>query len=248
MKNNEIKQLKDKSAMYCKMVLDYSQGKIYKIEPTCPHEEWEVYIGSTSIPRLCNRLTQHKAQYKLFNDDKITKKSSSCYLFDKYGVENCQIFLIENVNAKTKDELRAREHFYITNTKCVNANIPLPLQGVKCDSMSEWRKIHYVAYKEKKLAHQKQYNMENASKISEQQREYRNRDGNKEKAAEYYKHYYANKKKEMAEQQNKYRQSIERVQCPCGGKYRLAISEHLRSIRHQKYEQQQTNKEMGQII
>ena len=221
------------------MVVDYSQGKIYKIEPICSHDEGDVYIGSTSIPRLCNRFSQHKSNYKQFKNQKVNARTMSYELFDKYGLENCQIFLIENVNAKTKDELRAREHFHITNTICVNKNIPLPLQDVKCESMSEWRKIHYIAYKDKKLEHQKQYNKNNSIKISAKQKEYR--DNHKEKSIEYHKDYYVSKKDEMAEQQKQYRQSKERVQCPCGGYYKFK-KDHFTSAKHQKYEQQQTEK------
>ncbi len=45
-------------------------------------------------------------------------------LFEKYGVENCKIILLENVNALTKDELRAIEGNYIRNMNCVNKYIP----------------------------------------------------------------------------------------------------------------------------
>ena len=41
-------------------------------------------------------------------------------IFDKYGSHNCQIYLVETVNAKSKDELHAREGYHIRNTKCLN--------------------------------------------------------------------------------------------------------------------------------
>ena len=41
-------------------------------------------------------------------------------LFGKYGDDNCSIYLLESVNANSKDELHAREGFHIKNTKCVN--------------------------------------------------------------------------------------------------------------------------------
>jgi hypothetical protein len=46
-------------------------------------------------------------------------------LFSKYGINNCEIILLENVNATSKDELHAREAFYIKSMKCVNKSIPL---------------------------------------------------------------------------------------------------------------------------
>lgn len=45
-------------------------------------------------------------------------------LFDKYGVENCEIVLLESVNCNSKEELLARERWFIENNKCVNKYIP----------------------------------------------------------------------------------------------------------------------------
>jgi hypothetical protein len=76
-------------------------------------------------------------------------------LFDKYGVDNVKIILLENVNAKSKDELISKEASYIRNLKCINKHIP----DRKFD---EWyqdnksilinrSKEHYNNNKEKKL-------------------------------------------------------------------------------------------------
>ena len=40
--------------------------------------------------------------------------------FDKYGLENCKIVLIELVDATILDEIRARETYYIHSLQCVN--------------------------------------------------------------------------------------------------------------------------------
>ena len=56
------------------------------IVPTCTYIEGEIYIGSTCLP-LSARMANHR------------KKSNTCsskYLFQKYGVDNCKIVLIEN--------------------------------------------------------------------------------------------------------------------------------------------------------
>ena len=45
-------------------------------------------------------------------------------IFEKYGVENCKIVLIEMYPCDTKDELHKREAHYITTTVCVNKQIP----------------------------------------------------------------------------------------------------------------------------
>ena len=104
---------------------DYSQGKIYKIEPIVEHEEHEIYIGSTTQKYLCSRFVKHKKDYLQRN---LSKKASSYDLFDKYGLENCVITLIENVNANSKEDLLQRERYYIQSMKCINKNIPLRTQ------------------------------------------------------------------------------------------------------------------------
>lgn len=196
------------------MVVDYSQGKIYKIEPTCPHDEGDIYIGSTSTPRLCNRLSQHKNEYQRYNNKIISKRTRSFDLFDKYSVENCQIFLIENVNAKTKDELRAREHYHITNAKCVNFSIPFVV-GKPYENQKEWKQIWNKDYKEK-----------NKETLKEKNKEYR--DNHKEQAHEY----YINNKERIAEY------SKTQHQCQCGGHYTtLHKQRHLRTTKHIQFQE-----------
>jgi hypothetical protein len=114
-------------------MVNYNNGKIYKIEPIIDHDEGDIYIGSTTKQYLSQRMDTHK------NDYKRKHGGMSCYkLFDKYGIENCCITLLENVQARSKDELHARERFYIQSFKCVNKNIPLR-------TMHE----HYIDNKEK---------------------------------------------------------------------------------------------------
>ena len=45
-------------------------------------------------------------------------------LFEKYGVENCKIYLVELYPCKSREELEAREGYYIRNYNCVNKIIP----------------------------------------------------------------------------------------------------------------------------
>ena len=42
------------------MVVDYSQGKIYKMVSA---ETDKIYIGSTALPRLCTRMAQHRSDF-----------------------------------------------------------------------------------------------------------------------------------------------------------------------------------------
>ena len=93
---------------------DYLKTKIYMIVPTCTYTEGDIYIGSTCLA-LSARMANHR------------KKSNSCsskYLFQKYGVENCKIVLIENFPCNNIEESTKKESEHIRITKCVNKVIP----------------------------------------------------------------------------------------------------------------------------
>ena len=97
---------------------NYQNGKIYKIVDkayeTC-------YIGST-IDTLNNRWTGHKKHYKEFLNQKHGHVSVFD-LFDKYGVENCKIELVELYPCGSKIELHSREGYYQRQEDCVNKSI-----------------------------------------------------------------------------------------------------------------------------
>ena len=103
-------------------MVNYANGKIYKIKPV-NGEDGDIYIGSTTKEFLSQRMVAHRKYYKEWKNNKRTK-IYSYDLFDKYGVENCTIILLEYVNALSKDELYSREAYYIRLLKCVNKYIP----------------------------------------------------------------------------------------------------------------------------
>lgn len=97
----------------------YNHSRIYKITDI---NYTECYIGSTTYP-LSKRFYGHRADYKSYlkGGHNLT---TSFYLFEKYGVENCKIELLENCNFNSKEELLKKEGEYIRTTKCINRNIP----------------------------------------------------------------------------------------------------------------------------
>jgi hypothetical protein len=102
-------------------MVNYANGKIYKIEHVSG--EGDVYIGSTTKEYLSQRIDKHRSCYKQW------KAGKRCHirsfdLFEKYGVEHCRIVLLEAVLANSKDQLLARESFYIRSLECVNKVIP----------------------------------------------------------------------------------------------------------------------------
>ena len=104
-------------------MVNYNNCKIYKIEPIEITNTNDIYIGATTTKYLCSRLAEHKHNYKLWKNKLITK----CYsfdIFDKYGVDNCHIVLLESFNAIDKNQLNQKELFYIKNNNCVNKYLP----------------------------------------------------------------------------------------------------------------------------
>ena len=70
-------------------------------------------------------MAYHKYHYKKYkNGLNFNFRLSSFIIFDKYGLDNVKIVLVENVNANSKEELITKESQYIRNTKNVNSYIP----------------------------------------------------------------------------------------------------------------------------
>jgi len=97
-------------------MVNYSNGKMYKIEPTVPHPPEDEYYGATTKQYLCQRWGGHTGDY----NRKKEKQTTAKILFDKYGVDNCRIVLLELFPCQSRDELSAREGFFIRNNPCVN--------------------------------------------------------------------------------------------------------------------------------
>jgi len=184
-------------------MVNYNNGKIYKIEPIVDHDEGDIYIGSTTKKYLSMRMDSHRSEYKRWENDKCGK-IMVFDLFDKYGVENCQILLLEKYNCESKEELHAKEAFHIKNNKCVNKYIP-----------GRTRKEHYEDNKEKLLENRKKYHEEN-----------------KEHDKELCKKYYKDNKEKLLENSKKRGQII--INCPCGCIYKSlnVKARHERTKKH----------------
>jgi hypothetical protein len=98
----------------------YINGKIYKITDNAYSE---CYIGST-LEILSRRMAGHRKGYSGFIQGKSVSHNTVYNLFNKYGLENCKIELIELVPCNTLMELRQKEGYYIKNSECVNKSIP----------------------------------------------------------------------------------------------------------------------------
>ena len=148
-------------------MVNYSDGKIYKIEAIVEHPQEDINIGSTTKKYLSQRMDNHRRCYNCWKNGKYNK-NYVFDLFDKYGVDKCTILLLESVNANNKDELRAKEGHYIRALKCANKRIE-----------NRTQQEYYQDNKDKISQYQKEYYDGNKDKISQYQKEYY--DGNKEK-------------------------------------------------------------------
>jgi hypothetical protein len=188
-------------------MVNYSNGKIYKIEPVVEHDEGEIYIGCTTKKYLSQRMDSHRTNYKDFKEGKRTMKCTVCSLFDKYGLDNCEIILLESVNAQTKDELVAREKFYIKSYKCINKMVPgRSRKEYKIDTN------YYEVNKDRILNVCKEYREKNKEEIKIKKKEYRK-----------------NNKEAIAERKSK------RILCECGMESTSShMQRHKRTDKHKK--------------
>jgi hypothetical protein len=116
-------------------MINYQLGKVYEI--VCLTTE-KRYIGSTTRPLLCQRLTEHVKEHK--NPSLRGTKSREVMEGGNYKMN-----LLEAYPCKSRDELNAKEYEWIHKLECVNK------QG-KIDRI-EQNKINCQNYRlKKKLA------------------------------------------------------------------------------------------------
>jgi hypothetical protein len=201
---------------------DYSNGRIYFIEPICEHEDNEFYYGST-LQKLCKRMDKHRRDFKSWKDD--NKRKIMCFeLFEKYGIENCKIYLAELYPCKSREELEAREGYYIRNYDCVNKNIP-----------GRTKKEYYNDNKDEILVSCKKYYKDKKDEILEYRKKYYK--SNKDEILEYHKKYRNDNKDKL----NKYQKEkgCIKIECSCGGRYtNNNKSIHIKTKKHIKYEEE----------
>ena len=150
-------------------MVNYNNGKIYKIEPKVVHDIEEIHIGSTTKTFLSQRLVAHRSDYKRWKDNKRNKVQTS----------------------KSKDELLARERHYIQTLPCLNKVVvgrsPMEYYKDNRDQLIAQMK-EYNANNRKSVAdYQKEYRDNNCEKIAEYKKAYK--EANREKVAEQNKKY-----------------------------------------------------------
>ena len=126
-------------------MVNYRNGKIYKIEN---NENDLIYFGSTTQP-LYKRMRKHRE-----------RRNCKCHSMG-VDISECKIVLVENFPCNNKEELTAREAYYIRNFPCVNKVIP-------GRTLKEW----YEENRDKLLEDMKEYREKNKEKMLEQKKEW----------------------------------------------------------------------------
>jgi hypothetical protein len=120
------------------------KGYIYIIRS---HQTTDVYYGSTK-QRLSQRMTEHRSQYKRYINGEVSYFRSVNHIL-KYN--DAYIELIEEIEYKNKQELIAREGFFIRNNSCINKEIAGRTQKEWCNDNKEHISIYCKEkYKKKK--------------------------------------------------------------------------------------------------
>jgi hypothetical protein len=222
-------------------MVNYANSKIYKIYPITGEDE--CYIGST-VNTLCRRMTGHRTVYNCLNNQETSK-----ILFNKYGIENCKIQLLELWPCDTKEQLHAREAYHIRNNNCVNKKIPLRTakeyrQNNK-ELIAERNKQYIQDNKESIAEHKKNYYESNKTIIAEKAKQYR--EANKEIINEKAKQYRETNKEVIAEKAKQYREVNKeiinekakiKVKCICGVTVRKSdLTRHKKCKHHLQDEQ-----------
>ena len=180
-------------------------GYIYKI---FDNTNGNIYYGSTK-QKLSRRLAHHREDYKKYLEGKKHYYTS----FKIIENNDYCISLVEQFEFNNKEELIAKERYYIENNECVNKIIP-----------GRTRKEYRLDNKEKIKEINKLYYKDNKERIAEQTKQYRN--DNKEVVAERKKKFYENNKEVIAEKYKKWRENNkekilekkkQKIDCPiCG--------------------------------
>ena len=122
------------------------QGFIYKIVSISEDfDEKDTYYGAT-FESLAKRMTKHRYDYR-----RNPMSVASHIVFNKYGIENCKIILLQTLENINKQERDAIEYEYISNNQCINKYGKSGLCG---KSSNEYSKEYYQQNKNKWKTHE----------------------------------------------------------------------------------------------
>jgi len=154
----------------------YNRGKIYKL--CCKDANiTDFYVGSTL--NHYRRKNQHKHHCNNPNS-----KDYNCpvykFIRNNGGIDNWDLIILEEYEAKNKNDLLWKERQYIEALKpSLNCFKPIITRVEKLEQKKEQIKEYYQNNKEKISERMKEYNKNNSERIKEKNKKYR--ENNKEK-------------------------------------------------------------------
>ena len=186
----------------------YQSGKIYTLRS--PNTD-KYYIGSTIKKYLCNRLSEHNADYKRFLSGEHRNMTS----FEIIKLGDVYIELLEIFPCNTKLELNKREGELIREHKnnCVNKMVA-----------GRTGKEYNIECIEKRKEISKKYRENNPEKV-------------KEACKKQHKKQYEKNSDYIKNKVSEYRRlNSEIITCECGSSYvKYNSSSHFKTIKHQDY-------------
>ena len=215
----------------------YQNGKIYKLVNDVDDL---LYVGST-----CNALHKRFGEHKSCARRQIKGKGKIYQYMNNIGIDHFRIILVENYPCNSKNELNAREDYWINQLKpqlnSYRAFLTLEEKKEKKDKIKQCydkdknknkNKEYYDKNKEKNRARAKEYREKNKAKAKEY------REKNKAKVKEYKKNYRSKNKDAIIKRKQIYYQ-IKKMD--------LKIKEYKALIKPIKIETFDINKEIFNV-
>ena len=204
---------------------NYQNGTIYQVVDIAYEQ---CYFGST-IDTLPNRFKGHKKPYQHYLNGNKRKYTSLFDMFDKFGIENCKIELVENYVCSSIAELHKREGYYIKNNDCINKNISGRSAKERYNDNSEpYKEKSKNYYQNNKNGRIKEYNDNKREHLCEIKRS--NYHSKKTYYQEQQKEYQKNNADKIYERKSK------KITCDCGCIISYGYkAQHFRTKKHQDW-------------
>ena len=127
--------------------MDYKNGKIYQI---LNNVNDDIYVGST-CQALSKRFYEHRSRCKTSHNGKLYP------VMREIGRDNFYIELIETYTCNNKDELKAREGYYIRERATLNMEIAGRSDKQYYEDNKYRFKVRVKEYNEEHKEHYKEY-------------------------------------------------------------------------------------------
>ena len=145
------------------MPKNYQNSRIYLIRS---YKIDDVYVGSTT-QTLSKRIGQHRSNYKRY----LNGKGNYITSFKLLEQGDAYIELLERFPCDSKEELSAREGYFIRERECVNIVVPGRTQAEYRQDNKQKLKQYNQDNKERIKERIKQYNKDNKEQIQAQQKQ-----------------------------------------------------------------------------